>query len=179
MWSTWWERLIYISQSTKSSQIFSIDNNKKRLDLFVKSAKRQNNKNIVFKLTILSKDSLPECNKILIDVPCTGTGVINRRVDIRWKRKLNDINKIIDLQSRILENASKYLKSNGILVYSTCSIENDENENIIEHFLDRNNFVVENASNYVNKDIVRDKSIKILPGEYDMDGGYAIRLRKL
>ena len=87
--------------------------------------------------------------------------------------------KITNLQSRILENASKYLKSNGILVYSTCSIENDENEKIIEHFLDRNNFVVENPANYVSKYIVKDKSIKILPGEYGMDGGYAIRLRKL
>ena len=83
------------------------------------------------------------------------------------------------MQTRILENASKYLKSNGILVYSTCSIESDENEEIIQHFLDRNNFIIENPANYVNKDIVRDNSIKILPGEYDMDGGYAIRLRKL
>ena len=147
--------------------------------MFVNSAKRQNNKNIVFKYNDISKDRLPECNKILIDVPCTGTGVINRRVDIRWRRNLSDMKKIIDLQSRILENASKYLKSNGILVYSTCSIENDENEKIIEHFLDRNNFVVENPASYVSKDIVRGKSIKILPGEYDMDGGYAIRLRKL
>ena len=87
--------------------------------------------------------------------------------------------KIIDLQSRILENASKYLKSNGILVYSTCSIENDENENIIDDFLNRHNYIVEDAANYVKKDIVREKSIKILPGQYGMDGGYAIRLRKL
>ena len=169
----------FISHKAPKAQIFSLDNNKKRLDLFAKSAYRQNNKNIVLKFNDIAKDSLPECNKILIDVPCTGTGVINRRVDIRWKRKLNDINKITKLQARILENASKYLKSNGILVYSTCSIENDENEKIIEHFLDRNNFVVENPVNYVSKDIVRGKSIKILPGEYDMDGGYAIRLRKL
>ena len=87
--------------------------------------------------------------------------------------------KIANLQSRILENASKYLKSNGILVYSTCSIENDENENIIDDFLNRHNYIVEDAANYVKKDIVREKSIKILPGEYGMDGGYAIRLRKL
>ena len=147
--------------------------------MFVNSAKRQNNKNIVFKYNDISKDRLPKCNKILIDVPCTGTGVINRRVDIRWRRNLSDMKKIIDLQSRILENASKYLKSNGILVYSTCSIENDENENIIEDFLNKHNYVVEDASNYVKKDIVREKSIKILPGEHGMDGGYAIRLRKL
>ena len=170
---------VHLYHKAPQAQIFSIDNNKKKLDLFAKSACRQNNKNIILKFKDIAKDSLPECNKILIDVPCTGTGVINRRVDIRWKRKLNDINKITKLQTRILENASKYLKSNGILVYSTCSIENDENEKIIEHFLDRNKFIVENPANYVNKDIVKDKSIKILPGEYDMDGGYAVRLRKL
>tara|TARA_Y100001978_G_C23687039_1_gene432503 strand:- start:317 stop:1630 length:1314 start_codon:yes stop_codon:yes gene_type:complete len=169
----------FISHKAPDSQIYSIDNNKKRIDMFINSAKRQNNKNIVFKYNDISKDNLPECNKILIDVPCTGTGVINRRVDIRWRRNLSDMKKIIDLQTRILENASKYLKSNGILVYSTCSIENDENENIIEDFLNKHNYVVEDASNYVKKDIVREKSIKILPGEHGMDGGYAIRLRKL
>tara|TARA_S200000501_G_scaffold110960_1_gene104369 strand:+ start:66407 stop:67720 length:1314 start_codon:yes stop_codon:yes gene_type:complete len=169
----------FISHKAPKAKIFSIDNNKKRINLFINSAKRQNNKNIVFKYNDISKDNLPECNKILIDVPCTGTGVINRRVDIRWRRKLSDMKKITILQSRILENASKYLKSNGILVYSTCSIENDENENIIEDFLNRHDYVVEDAANYVKKDIVREKSIKILPGEYGMDGGYAIRLRKL
>ena len=169
----------FISHKAPKAQIFSIDNNKKRIELFVNSAKRQKNKNIVFKYNDISKDTLPECNKILIDVPCTGTGVINRRVDIRWRRKLSDMKKISNLQSRILENASKYLKSNGILVYSTCSIENDENENIIDDFLNRHNYIVEDAANYVKKDIVREKAIKILSGEYGMDGGYAIRLRKL
>ena len=169
----------FISHKAPGSQIYSIDNNKKRIEMFVNSAKRQNNKNIVFKYNDISKDRLPKCNKILIDVPCTGTGVINRRVDIRWRRNLSDMKKIIDLQSRILENASKYLKSNGILVYSTCSIEYEENENIIKDFLNKHNYVVEDASNYVKKDIVREKSIKILPGEHGMDGGYAIRLRKL
>jgi tRNA and rRNA cytosine-C5-methylases len=104
----------FISHKAPKAQIFSIDNNKKRIELFVNSAKRQKNNNIVFKYNDISKDSLPECNKILIDVPCTGTGVINRRVDIRWRRKLSDMKKIVNLQSRILENASKYL---NLMVY--------------------------------------------------------------
>jgi 16S rRNA (cytosine967-C5)-methyltransferase len=72
---------------------------------------------------------------ILLDVPCSNTGVIRRRVDVRWRLQPNDINKIVLTQRKILENAIPCLKPGGRIVYSTCSIEAEENMKQIEAFL--------------------------------------------
>ena len=71
-------------------------------------------------------------DKILLDVPCLGIGVIKRKPDIKWQRKPEDIEEITLIQRKILENCSKYLKKGGTLVYSTCSILKEENEEISE-----------------------------------------------
>ena len=77
-------------------------------------------------------------DQILLDVPCLGIGVIKRKPDIKWQRKEEDIEEITKIQEKILENCSKYLKSGGDLVYSTCSILKDENENVINKFIKNN-----------------------------------------
>ena len=99
-----------LSVIAPKSTIFSIDNNKSRMNKMISSNKRQKIKNIIPKVLDMSRDVLPEANKILIDVPCSGTGVINRRVDLRWNRKEEDIKKVSALQYKILENTKKRLK---------------------------------------------------------------------
>ena len=78
-------------------------------------------------------------DKILLDVPCLGIGVIKRKPDIKWQRKPEDIEEITKIQKQILENCSKYLKKGGTLVYSTCSILKEENEDVVNCFLSKNN----------------------------------------
>ena len=78
-------------------------------------------------------------DKILLDVPCLGLGVLKRKPDIKWKRKQGDVKEISRIQSKILNICSKYLKTNGELVYSTCSILKEENQKVIEDFLKKNN----------------------------------------
>ena len=83
-------------------------------------------------------------DKILLDVPCLGIGVLKRKPDIKWQRKKEDIEEISKIQKEILENCSKYLKNGGELVYSTCSILHQENDEIIQKFLEGNkNFKLE------------------------------------
>ena len=77
-------------------------------------------------------------DKILVDAPCTGTGVLARRPDIRWRRKKEDVSNFSKIQMDILNNISKYLKIRGKLVFSTCSIEPEENWGIIKNFLRSN-----------------------------------------
>ena len=77
-------------------------------------------------------------DKILLDVPCLGIGVIKRKPDIKWQRKIEDIQEITKIQKTILEKCSKYLKSKGEMVYSTCSILKEENEDVISEFLNTN-----------------------------------------
>ncbi len=67
-------------------------------------------------------------DKILLDVPCMGTGVLKRKPDIKWQRKKEDLENLKKVQKAILENCSKYLKKGGTMVYSTCSILKSENE---------------------------------------------------
>lgn len=76
-------------------------------------------------------------DKILLDVPCLGIGVIKRKPDIKWQRKKEDIEEITKIQEAILDTVSKYLKPGGELVYSTCSILKEENDEIIEKFLNK------------------------------------------
>ena len=74
-------------------------------------------------------------DRILLDVPCTGIGVIRKKPDIKWTRKVEDIDEMVEIQSQILDTCSEYLRTGGRLVYSTCTVFNRENEEQIERFL--------------------------------------------
>ena len=122
-------------------------------------------------------------DKILLDVPCLGIGVLKRKPDIKWQRKKEDIDEITQIQNKILENCSKYLKKNGELVYSTCSIFKKENEGIISKFLEKNkNFEIEkiekNLSNYFDKFIEKNKFFEIYQNE-KTDGFFICKLQKI
>lgn len=106
-------------------------------------------------------------DKILLDVPCLGIGVIKRKPDIKWQRKPEDIKEITAIQRKILEKCSKYLKKGGTLVYSTCSILKEENEEIIMKFLKENNEFETDKENIVN----------ILPNEEE-DGFFICKIYK-
>ena len=102
--------------------------------------------------TIYDKNYNEKFDKILLDVPCLGIGVIKRKPDIKWQRKPEDVEEICKVQLQILETCSKYLKKGGSLVYSTCSIFKEENQIIIEDFLEKNkNFEFYDEKNkYIN-----------------------------
>lgn len=82
-------------------------------------------------------ESLPLADKILCDVPCSGLGIIRRKPEIKYKN-LGFVDKLCDLQYNILSCASKYLKKNGVLVYSTCSLNKQENQQVCDKFLSLN-----------------------------------------
>lgn len=104
-------------------------------------------------------------DKILLDVPCLGIGVLKRKPDIKWKRKQEDIKEIVKIQEAILENCSQYLKIGGELVYSTCSILKEENEEVINKF-------VENNKNFEIKE-----KLQIYPNE-KTDGFFICKMQK-
>lgn len=78
---------------------------------------------------------LPQADRILCDVPCSGFGVIRRKPEIRYK-PLSEFAELPELQYRILENAARYLKKGGTLVYSTCTVLRAENEDVVQRFLE-------------------------------------------
>ena len=121
-------------------------------------------------------------DKILLDVPCSGIGVLKRKPDIKWKRKKEDIQEITKIQKNILETCSKYLKKGGELVYSTCSILKEENEDVVEEFIEKNKefeFVkIEKIEQeFFKKFIKNNKYIQVYQNE-NTDGFFICKIRK-
>ncbi len=121
-------------------------------------------------------------DKILLDVPCLGLGVMKRKPDIKWQKKKEDIENISKLQYVILENCSKYLKKEGEIVYSTCSIISSENKDVINKFLVNNKeFSIIDLKYQKNDffDKFKDNigGIQVLPNE-KTDGFYILKLKK-
>lgn len=113
-------------------------------------------------------------DKILLDVPCLGIGVIKRKPDIKWQRNIGKIEEITKIQYEILSSCSKYLKIEGELVYSTCSILKSENENLINKWLEsKNEEGIQNKEKYKLVD-----EEKILPDE-NTDGFYICKIKRI
>lgn len=115
-----------------------------------------------------NEEFVKKFDKILLDVPCLGIGVMKRKPDIKWQRSKEDIQSISKIQYNILEQCAKYLKIGGELVYSTCSILKSENEDIVEKFLKD-----KSEKNYILKGIQ-----KILPTE-NTDGFFIAKIKKI
>jgi 16S rRNA (cytosine967-C5)-methyltransferase len=115
------------------------DSNEKRLPRLRENLKRLHAGQATIAVHDWARPAPPEWigtfDGILLDVPCSNTGVIRRRVDVRWRLQAPDIAKIAATQRRILENALPCLKPGGRLVYSTCSIEPEENRRQVDAFL--------------------------------------------
>ncbi len=131
----------------------------------------------------IKQEDIEKFDKILLDVPCLGTGVIRRKPDIKWKHTESDIKEIKKIQKKILQNCSEYLKKGGELVYSTCSILQEENENNIYEFLEKNrNFKIipiaidEKNDFYQYRE--RDGYIKIYPNK-ETDGFFICKIKKI
>lgn len=123
---------------------------------------------------------LPNADKILLDVPCSGTGVLNRRADLRWRRLPEDIQDLVDIQGQMLENAWRSLKPGGTLVYSTCTLEPEENWVQIRSFLEREPTAMVEPVNDEQLQPFMDENgaIVTLPERDKMDGMFVVRLRK-
>lgn len=116
-------------------------------------------------------------DRILLDVPCSATGVIRRHPDIKWLRRPTDIASLVEEQARILEAVWALLKPGGVLVYATCSLLHGENERQLEGFLGRHSDARELpiAGGWGRE---RSVGVQILPGDEGMDGFYYGRLKK-
>lgn len=107
--------------------------------------------------------SLPPFDRILIDAPCSNTGVMRRRVDVRWRLTPNDFKRMAGLQMSILRKVAPLLKQDGVLVYSTCSLEPEENEEIVAQI----------ASQLPNLSLLQHENI--LPFRDHFDGAFVAK----
>lgn len=173
-------------------RVIASDSHGNRLKLLKETRNRLGLTNIEIQTADGSELKLNErIDRILIDAPCSGTGVMNRRSDLALHRQAPDMVALTNLQKKLMQNAATLLKPGGILVYSTCSIEPEENEELIKWFLkEHKDFEPEDLSRFIHPDLLKkwhaDKDLsldsgmlQLLPSRHGLSGFFIARLHKL
>jgi len=160
--------------------IVAVDVSVKRLKPLRQNVKRLGIRSILPVVSDGTSFQVKKCDGILLDVPCSGSGTLRRRPDLRWRMNEGEIRALSTLQLRLLENAASLLQVGGRLVYSTCSIEPEENEEVVRRFLSsRQDFVLDPIPDRFAKELVRDGHyLGTLPHVHGTDGIFACTLRK-
>ncbi|WP_031516174.1 16S rRNA (cytosine(967)-C(5))-methyltransferase RsmB [Desulfofalx alkaliphila] len=121
---------------------------------------------------------------VLLDAPCSGLGVLRRRPDARWRKESYHISSIVKLQQEMLDSVSKCVRPGGVLLYSTCTITEEENIRQVKSFLDRHKeFELEPLTPYISEKLsdepgVKEGYIQLLPHVHGMDGFFIARMKK-
>jgi 16S rRNA (cytosine967-C5)-methyltransferase len=122
-------------------------------------------------------------DRILLDAPCSALGTLRSHPEIKWHRNESDIKRLGHLQKHIIDQVAHYLKPGGVLVYSTCTLTKDENEDVIEDFLEHHKeFVLDDVAGYLSEkasSLVRGSYYMALPHQHNTDGFFASRMRKV
>jgi len=165
-------KAIYISELT-GSEVLACDIHKHRLELIEAYCRRMKNDKVLpvqLDAVQLHEKFAGLFDSVLVDAPCSGTGVRYSKPDILINLDSRDIASLTRLQSAILTNAAQYVKRGGTLVYSTCSILDEENMDIVTEFMKLGGYEI---------DMPDGKPIELLPHRDKAEGFFAVRLRKL
>lgn len=123
-----------------------------------------------------------QCDRVLIDAPCSGLGTLNRHADARWRQTPDSVQQLAQLQQQILSHAASWVKQDGVLVYATCTLHPAENEQVIQDFLAKNlDWKIDQATadSPVTPFLTPTGWAKVLPHKHDMDGFFMVRLRRM
>lgn len=159
-------------------QVFAFDLHDNRVRLIKSGAKRLGISIIKAKEGDARNfdESLPKADKVLCDVPCSGLGIIRRKPEIKYKNPA-DFEKLPQIQFDILNNAAKYVKVGGSLLYSTCTLSRAENDEVRKRFLSEN---PQYEAQNLPSDIKRNQSeLTIFPTEFGGDGFYIAKFKKV
>lgn len=151
-----------------------IDEQAERLELSIISTKKLDARNI------LTETDEQYYDRILIDAPCSGMGVIRRKPELKWNKKPDDLISLPSVQYDILTEAAKTLKIGGRIVYSTCTVRPEENEQVVQAFLEAHPSFVRDDSmkRRLTQDTESGSEWTILPHNYETDGFYMAALER-
>lgn len=164
-------------------RIYSLDYSKERANFWLMEMKRMNVKNSMMILCDLTKH-IPlriKADIVILDPPCTGTGTLMKNPCMKWRINPLLIKKFQNIQFKMLENCSKLVKVNGILIYSTCSITLEENEILIEKFLKLNpNFKLDLIKPFIGLSGFRNQSLceRLYPHLHESEGFFIAKMKK-
>jgi 16S rRNA (cytosine967-C5)-methyltransferase len=154
-------KTVFMAEKMKNSgRIAARDLDPKRLDMVKANAARMGAANVVFE-----SKSDEKFDRVLLDAPCSNTGVLRRRVELRWRVIPEEIQRLAETQFQLLQRAAEQLKPGGVLVYSTCSIEPEENQAVAQRFLQS------------HPGWILEQEIELTPLD-GVDGAYAAKFRQ-
>jgi 16S rRNA (cytosine967-C5)-methyltransferase len=137
------------------------------------------NVNLVVSDSLTFGPKAPLYDRVIIDVPCSGWGVFQKKPELRWQVR-QDIPELIKLQEKALETADSFVKPGGYLVYSTCTINPDENEEQIHKFLKTNpQYTLIPAETIIPAEFTQSGFLKTIPNIHHMDGAFAAKMKKM
>ena len=154
--------------------------------LIEENRKRMGLDNIVVKVqdaTAYDGASEETADVLLADIPCSGLGVIGKKRDIKYNVKPENMKELLELQKKILSNAARYVKRGGTMIFSTCTIHREENEGLLEWFLEQFPFELQSLDDCLPMELQNETTqkgyIQLLPGIHKTDGGFLAKLKRV
>ncbi len=166
-------------------KVFARDLTEYKINLINENIDRLGITNIeakVWDATIEDNDMIERADVVIADLPCSGLGVLGKKSDIKYKLTQNQQKELVELQRCILMIAGKYVKKGGILIYSTCTLNKEENIDNRNWFLAHSDFVSENLDEYLpealRNDTTKEGYLQLIQGVMDTDGFFISRMRR-
>ncbi|MBC13287.1 MAG: 16S rRNA methyltransferase [Rhodothermaceae bacterium] len=161
-------------------EVAALDVSEAKVGLIAGAARRHGLSSIrPVKADLTTWDGDSAYDRVLLDAPCSGTGVLGKRADLRWRRSPEALAELTDLQDRLLDAAAAHVRPGGVLVYSTCSVEAEENDDRVTAFLARHpGYSLDPVGTLVPAALVDGDVYRALPHAHGTDGAFAARLRR-
>jgi len=159
-------------------EVVAVDSDRKRMERLIENISNLGLSSIkAVHADILEYTAQEPFDRILLDAPCSSLGVIRRRPDVKYRHKPQDLLRFRTNQQKILRHVSKFLKPGGVMVYSVCSTEPEEGEEVIKEFLNESeDFYIIDTSLPFLKGFVKNGFLRTYPHIHDMDGFFGVRL---
>lgn len=163
------------SRDVSEKKVALIDDNIKRMQLTNISAKVQD-------ALTLDEGSIGRADIVIADLPCSGLGIIGKKPDIKYNMTKEKMKDLVQLQRNILDVVQQYVKEDGLLLYSTCTVNKEENIENVRWFTNKYNFKLESMNEYLpeilKSETTKEGYLQLIPGIHNSDGFFIARLRK-
>jgi len=168
-----------VEQSANQANIIAMDHHFGRLQRMRKTLNRLGHNDV--HMVYANAHYLPckSVDKILLDAQCSGIGVLRKRAELRWRVRLDQIKKLTEMQKAMLDQAAKCIDAKGVIVYSTCTVMKQENQEIASWFIKKYpQFVIEPAYPWIADELVAEQGwVQSWPDRHNIDGSFAVRFK--
>lgn len=179
-------KALHLAQLLKGTgHVLACDKTQRKIDLINQNIDRLKVSNISTKVSdalVLNEEWIETADILIADLPCSGLGVIGKKPDIKYNMNLSTMQELAQLQKDILKIVSRYVKTGKTLIYSTCTINQQENEDNVNYLIEELGFELETIDPYLPEPLHQDTTkkgyLQVLPNEWNTDGFFIARLRK-